>query len=110
MHPQLRLDGQLEHHLHPRRQLPGGVARQLTGDAIEPVGERVRLLAQHCQEQLVLRCEMPVERPGRQASPVQDRGHRNRAVVRLGQTAVRSVDDALTVIGDRLVRVHDRRF
>ena len=101
---------QVEHHLDPRRQLSDRVAGQLIGNAVQPIGQRIGLLPQHREEQFVLRREMAIERPGRQAGALEDRGHRIGPLWRLGQAAVRSVDDALAVIGGRRIGLHDRRL
>ena len=110
VHAQPRVVSQREHHLDPRRQLVDRIAGQLVGDAVQAIGQRIALLPQHREEQLVLRREVPVERPGGQAGALQDRGHRDRAAVRLGQAGVCSVDDALAVVGVRRIGLHDRKL
>ena len=110
MHAQPGVVSQCEHHLDPRRQLRHRIAGQLVGDAVQATGQRIALLPQHREEQLVLRREVPVERPGGQTGALQDRGHRDRAAVRLGQAVVCSVDDAVTVVGGRRIGLHDRKL
>ena len=82
----------------------------LVGDAVEPIGERVALLPQHRQEQLVLGLEVAVERPGGHPGALQDRGDRDRAGVRLRKATVCRVDDAAAVVVTGGVWLHDRRF
>ena len=109
MHPQLRVVHPAEHLADPLLQLVDGSAG-LVDDAVEPIGERVALLPQHRQEQLVLGLEVTVERPGGYPGALQDRGNRNRTGVRLRQAAVCRIDDAAAVVVTGGVWLHDGRF
>ena len=65
---------------------------------VQPIGQRVALLPQHRQEQLVLGFEVTIERPRRHPGALQDRGNRDRTAVRLRQTDVGGIDDAAAVV------------
>ena len=106
MHSRLLVVDQPEHPDDPGLELIGGTARRLCSNAVKALGQRVGLLAQHRQEQFVLGLEVAVERPRRHSGALQDRGNGYRPAVRLGQAAIRSLDDAAAVVAVGGIGLH----